>query len=71
MNVLSGKIVVQGSARAALAAIPAQTGKQRGFRLVKGGDQLAVCQRQIVKRRLAFFLNIRVEQPGFQFQIMG
>ena len=62
MNILSDKVIVKGSSGAALAAIAPQARQERGFCLVQGGDQLAVCQGQIVKRRLALLFNVRVKQ---------
>ena len=71
MNILGDKVVVQCAAGTALTAIAAQTGEQRGFGLIQRGDQLAICQRQIVQWRLAVLFDIRIEQPGFQLQIVG
>ena len=71
MNILGDKVIVQCAPGTALTAIAAQTGEQRGFGLIKRGDQLAICQRQIVQGRLAVLFNIRIKQQGFQLQIVG
>ncbi len=49
MNITGDKIVVQCAPGTALTAIAAQTGEQRRFGLIQLGDQLAICQRQIVQ----------------------
>lgn len=71
MNILSGKVIVQRSARPSLATVAAKPGKQRRFCLVKRGDKLAVRQSQIVERSLALLFDIRVKQPGFELKIVG
>ncbi len=62
VNILRDKIVVQCTARAALTAVAAQAGEQRGFGLVQRGDQLAVRQRQFHHRHLVFVFDIRVKK---------
>ncbi|MNV72376.1 hypothetical protein D3C71_1654560 [compost metagenome] len=70
MYILGDEVVMQRLPRAALAAIATKTRQQRGFGLIQRGNQLAVSQRQIVKRRLALFFNVRIEEPGFKFQVV-